>query len=219
MATGRQRNSAESDADQSDQAQDTSPTDAEVAQAQADLNEARDQLAEAQQAKQDADREHETQLATLQAQLDRANQQATLAARQAAIGEPVEPKADYDAETDGYVVLTSAVTLKYGKENTANRRYVRGMKVVRNEHNGEQIDRLVQLRALAPNDGVPKAATTARVAALAAGAQQDTVARTPIVAHLPQALPDERQAAQAQQSADEAQASEDEAQQTNSEAV
>lgn len=116
-------------------------------------------------------------------------------------------KSSEDGNSGGeYVVLVSVMTARMGIEANNVRRFVRGQKFVPPKvMSQETLDRLVAGKAIALDDGEPKQATTARIASRAAGADDDPAA-SPIVEHLPVALPtdDEVKAREAQNAADQA---------------
>jgi hypothetical protein len=94
-----------------------------------------------------------------------------------------------------FVVLTSALTVRVrqarvGEQpSTGTVRYVRGQRFTPPaDMPQDKLDRLVQLKAIAPDDGKPKRATTARDACRAAGAPEDP-AKSPIVEFAPVPLP------------------------------
>jgi hypothetical protein len=208
MATSQRRTATtDTDSDQqladAQEAQSSADADTRAAEAQSQLDDLRTKLeASQEQARQDAAaHQQQVELLNTQLQLAQAAQGRATMSQLSDINN--DPAPDWDAATDGYVVTTSVVTLKIGKDRAASRRFIRGARVpVIEGVNEDQIARLVQLKAIAPNDGKVKRATTARVAAMAAGAAMDDVAVTPILAYAPITVPTSTEAERAQQASD-----------------
>jgi len=80
------------------------------------------------------------------------------------------------AADDVYVVTTDLVTLKTGSRTNDAIRARRGQLVkIPAGHKYIDVDNLIRLKAIAPNDGEPKRRTTAAALAQAAGAADDPV--------------------------------------------
>lgn len=89
---------------------------------------------------------------------------------------------DEDTDDDGvldpdvYIVLTDLLMLKTGPKTMDTLRVHRGQLVkIKADHKYINLDTLLGLKALAPNDGKDKRRTTAKVLASAAGAMDDPV--------------------------------------------
>jgi hypothetical protein len=89
--------------------------------------------------------------------------------------EVVDP-ASKRASDDVYVVTTDLVMLKVGKATGQTIRAHRGQLVkITGDHPYIDVDQLIRIKAIAPNDGEPKRRTTAQAMARAAGAIDDPV--------------------------------------------
>jgi hypothetical protein len=77
---------------------------------------------------------------------------------------------------DVFVVTTDLVTLRIGPKQNDTIRLKRNARVeIKKPHKFIDRDRLLRLKAIAPDDGTPKLRTTARMLVAAAGAEDDPV--------------------------------------------